>query len=68
MIVNPIWSPALTTAASAVLVMSISAHRTVIEPSSLLLPSTFDGSLVADAVAVLSIEPQLAAEVTALTV
>jgi hypothetical protein len=67
-IVNPIWSPALTVPLSAVLAMSIAAHRTVIEPLSLLLASTFDGSLVAEALPVLLIGPQLTAEVTALTV
>ena len=50
-IVKPIGSPADTEPASATFVMSIEAHRTLIEPVSVLLVRSPDASFVDDAVA-----------------
>ncbi len=65
--VKPIGSPADTEPASATFVMSIEAHRTLIEPVSVLLVRSPDASFVDDAVAELlsaaqNVEPARSAD------
>ena len=69
MMSNPISSPALTGPTGfATLSISISAHSTLIEPLSLLLPVAAAGSLVAATTAVFGMTAQFAPEVGALSV